>query len=177
MPTPVAASVVPTSPTTSAFSLRSYLPGETPQTVFAMTPTMTPVATQPTAFMQTGESSTSESGGSGASGTSIPGGQTLAGVHGTQLLAEQLLQRQQQHQQQQQQQQQQQRLYEAALGLESEGIKDSIQGGSKRDNESGNPLQGDHVQVARELMAASGRYRHLATTQLEFLTAAEEWRC
>ena len=171
MPTPVAASVAPTSPTTSAFSLRSYLPGETPQTVFAMTPTMTPVTAQPTAFMQTGESSTSESGGSGASGTSIPGGQTLAG---TQLLAEQLLQRQQH---QQQQQQQQQRLYEAALGLESEGIKDSIQGGSKRDNESGNPLQGDHVQVARELMAASGRYRHLATTQLEFLTAAEEWRC
>ena len=171
MPAPVAAaaSVAPTSPTTSSFPLRGFLPGETPQTVFPMTPAMTPVtpaATQPpTPFLQQTpmcDSSASESGGSGASGTSIPGGQTLSGVHGTQLLAEQLLHRQQQ-----------QRLYEAALGLETEGITDSNRGGSKRDNESGGPLQGYNVQVARELC----RYRHLATTQLEFLTAAEEMRC
>ena len=168
MPAPVAASasVAPTSPTTSSFSLRGFLPGETPQTVFPMTP-VTPAATQPpTPFLQQTpmcDSSASESGGSGASGTSIPGGgQTLSGVQGTQLLAEQLLHRQQQ-----------QRLYEAALGLDTEGITDSNRGGSKRDNESGGPLQGYNVQVAREL----GRYRHLATTQLDFLTAAEEWRC
>ena len=181
MPAAVAASVAPTSPTTtSSFSLRGYLPGETPQTVFTMNPTMTPVTTQRTPFMQApmceGGSTSGESGGSGASASSIPGGgQTLAAVHGTQLLAEQLLHHQQH---QQQQRQQQQRLYEAALGLDSEGIRNSIQGGSKRDNESGGAmLQGDHVQVARALMAASGRYRHLATTQVEFLTAAEDWRC
>ena len=152
MPPPVTASnaAAPTSPT---FSLRGYLPGETPQTpqtVFPMTPAMTPGATHPTTFM---EQTPSTSGESGASGTS--------GVPGTQLprlsAAELLLHRQQQ-----------QRLYEAALGLEpAEGINDSIQGGS---NGSGN------VQAAA-WEPASGRYRHLATTQLEFMTAAEELRC
>ena len=164
MPAPVEVSAAPTSPTTSScFSLRNYppppvLPGEM---VFPMTPATSQPPPPTAPFMQQaaplcGESSASESGGSGASGPALP--------HGTQLLAEQLLHRQ--------------RVYEAALGLDpSEGISDSIQGGSddRRDYESGDPLQGDDARAAAAV--GHGRNRHLATTQLEFLTAAEECRC
>ena len=144
------------------------MPGEM---VFPMTPATSQPPPPPTApFMQQaaplcggggGEGSASESGGSGASAgpAALPHGTT-------QLLAEQLLHRQ--------------RVYEAALvGLEpSEGISDSIQQGgsddSRRGIESGGPLQGDDGDVR----VGYGRNRHLATTQLEFLTAAaEECRC
>ena len=162
MPAPVAeVSAAPTSPTmSSSFSLTNYppppaMPGG--EMVFPMTPAAP--------FMQQaaplcGEGSASESGGS--SGASAG---PAALPHGTQLLAEQLLHRQ--------------RVYEAALGLEpSEGISDSIQQGgsddSRRGIESGGPLQGDDGDVR----VGHGRNRHLATTQLEFLTAAaEECRC
>ena len=162
MPAPVEVSAAPTSPTmSSSFSLRNYPPPAMPgEMVFPMTPaTSQPPAPAP--FLQQAplcESSASESGGSGASGPALP--------HGTQLLAEQLLHRQQQ---------QHQRLYEAALGLDpSEGITDSIQGGSDQ-KQGGGPLQGDDVRDAAAV--GHGRNRHLATTQLEFLTAAEECRC
>ena len=172
MPAPVGeVSAAPASPTmSSSFSLRNYPPPPTMpgEMVFPMTPATSQPPPPPTApFMQQaaplcgggGEGSASDSGGSGASAgpAALP--------HGTQLLAEQLLHRQ--------------RVYEAALGLDpSEGISDSIQQGgsddSKRDYESGGPLQGDDGDVR----VGHGRNRHLATTQLEFLTAAaEECRC
>ena len=164
MPAPVEVSAAPTSPTmSSSFSLRNYPPPAMPgEMVFPMTPATSQPPPAAAPFMQQaaplcgGEGSASESGGSGASGPALP--------HGTQLLAEQLLHRQ--------------RVYEAALGLDpSEGITDSIQGGSdgRRENESGGPLQGDDVRAAAAV--GYGRNRHLATTQLEFLTAAEECRC